>query len=74
MQKNSLVDFLFKVLPIVVLLFLGSCSKFGNEEVRISFNTDIRPILNDKCLACYGGVKANGGFSLLFEEEAFGKT
>ena len=74
MQKNILVDFLFKGIPLVVLLFLGSCNKLGNEESRISFNRDVRPILNDKCLRCHGGVKANGGFSLLFEEEAFGET
>jgi hypothetical protein len=74
MQKNSLLDFLFKGIPLVVLLFLGSCNKLGNEESRISFNRDVRPILNDKCLSCHGGVKANSGFSLLFEEEAFGET
>ena len=43
MQKNILVDFLFKGIPLVVLLFLGSCNKLGNEESRISFNRDVRP-------------------------------
>ena len=74
MRKNSVVDFLFKGIPFVVLLFIGSCIKFGNEASSISFNRDVRPILNDKCLSCHGGVKANGGFSLLFEEEAFSET
>ncbi|MEX2512201.1 MAG: DUF1553 domain-containing protein [Cyclobacteriaceae bacterium] len=38
------------------------------EEVE--FNRDIRPIINNKCIACHGGVKKSGEFSLLFEEEA----
>ena len=38
------------------------------EPVR--FNRDVRPIINDQCIACHGGVKQSGGFSLLFQEEA----
>lgn len=38
---------------------------------QISFNRDVRPILNQHCLSCHGGVKQNGGFSLLFEEDAY---
>jgi hypothetical protein len=45
-----------------------SCS---SSSEKISFNKDVRPILNAYCLPCHGGVKANGGFSLLFESEAF---
>ena len=41
---------------------------------KISFNDHIRPIFNDHCLRCHGGVKASGGFSLLFEEDAFQPT
>ncbi|MCC5938234.1 MAG: DUF1553 domain-containing protein [Lunatimonas sp.] len=37
---------------------------------EVDFNTHIRPIFNKKCIACHGGVKKSGGFSLLFEEEA----
>jgi hypothetical protein len=37
---------------------------------QIEFNRDVRPILNKNCLACHGGVKQSGGFSLLFPEEA----
>lgn len=52
-------------------LLLGtllSCNSYGD---KISFNEDVRPILNQNCLPCHGGVKANGGFSLLFKSEAF---
>src|SRR5690554_1087030 len=37
---------------------------------QIEFNRDIRPILNKNCIACHGGVKQSGGFSLLFPDEA----
>ncbi|MEX0883895.1 MAG: DUF1549 domain-containing protein, partial [Cyclobacteriaceae bacterium] len=44
------------------------------EHQPISYNRDIRPIVNQKCITCHGGVKQSGGFSLLFEEEAKGPT
>ena len=34
------------------------------------FNEDVRPILNDNCLACHGGVRQSGGFSMLFASDA----
>jgi hypothetical protein len=39
-------------------------------EEQVSYNRDIRPIINQKCISCHGGVKQSGGFSLLFESEA----
>lgn len=54
----------------VLMLLAGSCQ----NDRTISFNDDIRPILNDKCLRCHGGVRASGGFSLLFETDAFDTT
>jgi Protein of unknown function (DUF1553)/Protein of unknown function (DUF1549)/Planctomycete cytochrome C len=40
----------------------------------VDFNTQVKPILNKKCIACHGGVKQQGGFSVLFREEALQKT
>jgi len=37
---------------------------------RVDFNSDVRPILNGKCIACHGGVKRSGGFGVLFREDA----
>lgn len=56
----------------VALGCLSQCN--SSESDRISYNRDIRPILNRNCLSCHGGVRQMGGFSLLFEEEAFATT
>jgi hypothetical protein len=56
-------------LGLLIFLQIESCSVF---EETISYNRDIRPILNKNCLSCHGGVKESGGFSLLFEEDASG--
>lgn len=57
---------------IGILLLVTGCQ--SNHKDRISFNQDIRPILNEKCMRCHGGVKAMGGFNLLFEKTALGAT
>lgn len=40
----------------------------------VDYSTQIKPLLNKHCIACHGGVKKAGGFSVLFEEEALAKT
>ena len=52
------------------LLLLWSCQ----SPEPISFNDQIRPILNNNCLNCHGGVRQLGDFSLLFPETAFALT
>lgn len=56
------------IIGICILLVWACQSK---TEHKVSYNKEIRPIFNAKCLACHGGIKQSGGFSLLFEEEAF---
>ena len=50
---------------LAVTAFLQSC-----HEDKIDFSSQVKPILNKRCISCHGGVKQNGGFSVLFPEEA----
>lgn len=45
----------------------------GNRK-PVDYSTEVKPILNKHCISCHGGVKQNGGFSVLFREEALGNT
>lgn len=56
----------------VPLLF--ACLTFACDERRIDFSAEVKPILNKRCISCHGGVKQNGGFSVLFREEALDTT
>lgn len=38
----------------------------------VNFSRDIRPILNQNCVGCHGGVRQKGGVSFIFRDEALG--
>ncbi|MEY3646573.1 MAG: hypothetical protein RL127_1281, partial [Bacteroidota bacterium] len=63
-----------------LFIFLGLCIAgmtayyVSNKQQKVDYSTQIKPILNKNCISCHGGVKKQGGFSLLFQEEALGKT
>ncbi|MDP9338376.1 MAG: DUF1549 domain-containing protein, partial [Acidobacteriota bacterium] len=40
---------------------------------KLDFSRDIRPIFNQNCTACHGGVRQKAGVSFIFREEALGK-
>ncbi|MEX0881887.1 MAG: c-type cytochrome domain-containing protein, partial [Cyclobacteriaceae bacterium] len=61
---------------ISILTFVGAVSilyVFWHQP-KVDFSADVKPILNQHCISCHGGVKKNAGFSLLFENEALGAT
>ena len=58
------------------LLLIGGLSawpiyhRFSRDKVE--FSRDIRPIFNQNCVACHGGVRQKNGVSFIFREEALG--
>ena len=69
MKKAALIV-ISGILVLSAILFFRTKSDID----EIDFNTQIRPILNDNCLRCHGGVKQQGGLSFLFPEEALDTT
>ncbi|MBL0110787.1 MAG: DUF1553 domain-containing protein [Saprospiraceae bacterium] len=53
----------------IALVMIGACRQID----PINYSTQVKPIINNKCIACHGGVKKQGGLSFLFEEEAKAK-
>jgi hypothetical protein len=47
---------------------------FSCSDNKVDFSADVKPILNKRCISCHGGVKKNGGFSVLFRHEAIDTT
>jgi hypothetical protein len=47
---------------------------YYGQKKSVDFNTQVKPILNKKCIACHGGVKRESDFSLLFRQEAMAKA
>jgi hypothetical protein len=57
---------------VVLTLVIADACLLRSDSV--DFNTQVKPIINRRCITCHGGVRAKGGFSLLFREDAFAKT
>jgi mono/diheme cytochrome c family protein len=62
------------LLVISVLVIAVSLFRCSTRRQPVDFTTQVKPILNKNCITCHGGVRQKGGFSLLFREEALGKT
>ena len=57
-------------ITIGLFIVLATVTGFLWPSNEVGFNADIRPILNDKCLSCHGGVKQSGGFNMISREDA----
>jgi hypothetical protein len=53
-----------------LVVWRNSSSMFARDEVH--FSTDIRPILNQNCVQCHGGVRQKNGVSFIYRDEALG--
>ena len=54
------------LVPLLLTALVGAATP-------IDFNRDVRPILNEKCMGCHGGVKHAGGISVQYREDILGK-
>jgi mono/diheme cytochrome c family protein len=64
-----------KLITIAILALLAfGLGHFTTSDRQVDYSIDVKPIINRKCITCHGGVKAKGGFSLLFREDALAKT
>ena len=63
----------FWIILLLVTAVLAT-SYFFSNNTRVDFNADVKPILNKNCITCHGGVRRQGGFSVLFREEALAKN
>src|SRR5579871_2216090 len=53
----------------ILLILIPSWLLFFREH-PVDFNTQVKPILNKKCIICHGGVERQADFSLLFRTDA----
>jgi mono/diheme cytochrome c family protein len=59
---------------LIALLLLGVYNGDVASAASVDFGRDIRPIFNQHCTSCHGGVKRAGGLSLLSREAAMAKS
>ncbi len=59
-----------RVTPIGFVFALALLSWGCTRTPEISFNQQVRPILNERCVDCHGGIRRQGDLSLLFRHEA----
>lgn len=58
----------------LILISIGGGAGYFFHEKTIDFNTEVKPLINKKCISCHGGVKRQSGFSLLFRQDALAKN
>jgi hypothetical protein len=68
-SSNKLYITTASLVVIMALTFF-----MANQQDDVSYSLQVKPILNKRCIACHGGVRKKGGFSLLFREEALDTT
>ena len=67
----ALVGTALLVSGIIVWRGVGPLGRWRTGR-EVSFSRDIRPILNQNCVQCHGGVRQKNGVSFIFREEALG--
>ena len=65
----------FWMLGLAFLCLLLAAAYFlhhRRSRDEVHFSRDVRPLLNQNCMPCHGGVRQKNGVSFLFREEALG--
>jgi len=57
---------------VAVGLIAGSYLHSHYRRSPVDFSREIRPIFNQNCTACHGGVRQKNGVSFIFRQEALG--
>lgn len=73
MQSVRSTSLLKSNLGAFLALGLGTFCQLSSAQ-EVSFAESIRPILNDHCVKCHGGVKQAGGVSFIYKEQALGQA
>ena len=78
-QVSDFRNYKTMVVPIALIAVAGVAiwpirAHFQGQHARtaVEFSRDVRPILNQNCVACHGGVRQKNGVSFIFREEALG--
>ncbi len=66
--------FLLIFVAIIGVFWTAKSLYESNQNHKVDYSTQIKPILNKYCITCHGGVKKIGNFSLLFRTDALAKT
>lgn len=75
MQPLTSLTTMKKILYLITITAISVVAVwYFLPDSKIDYNTQVKPILNKKCIACHGGVKREAEFSLLFRQEALAKA
>ncbi|MDU0352572.1 PSD1 and planctomycete cytochrome C domain-containing protein [Paraglaciecola aquimarina] len=70
------MKYTYLLIPVVLLAAYQGFSHKSENSVQsptISFNQHIRPILNESCTGCHGGVSKQSNVSFIYREEALAR-
>ena len=71
MKQVFKLRYILLLIAALAIIYAFSFSFLGST---IDFNTQVKPLLNRRCIICHGGVKRQGDFSLLFRQDALAIT
>ncbi len=55
---------------LLLVAIAGIFIYFIRPHDAVDFNSEVKPILNKRCITCHGGVRQKANYSLLFRTDA----